>query len=131
MPGVKSIFLISGEVIRGKGRGRNLGFPTLNLKLKQGGIPLGVYTALSRIDKKTYKSVSFVGAAETFGESEILVETFVFDFDEDIYGKTVEIEFLKKTRGQDTFRFDTELELVKRIEQDKKEALEYFAALAF
>ncbi len=119
------LYSLRGKVIRGKQRGKDLGFSTINLRLSE-KVPEGVYVSLVELEGEVYKSVSFVGAAETFAETEVLAETYIFDFDRDVYGAFVTVKLLKKIRGKDTFKFDSEEALIERVELDKKEALEYF-----
>lgn len=116
-------YAIWGKVIRGKNRGKKLGIPTVNLRLHK-NIPEGIYVSTTTVGKKLFKSVSFVGAAKTFREKEIYLETYVFDFNQDIYGRWVSVRLLKKIR--DNQKFTSVKELVTRIEKDKLEALEYF-----
>jgi riboflavin kinase/FMN adenylyltransferase len=116
-------YLFWGKVIRGKNRGKSLGFPTINLRLSQ-SIPEGIYVSRTKFEGRIFKSVSFIGAARTFGETEILAESYIFDFSSDIYGKWVSVKLLKKIR--DNQKFASEKELIERVELDKCEALEYF-----
>lgn len=117
------MYLFWGKVIHGKKRGARLGFPTVNLRLHQ-VIPEGVYVSKTKFDKKWYKSVSFVGAAKTFGAVEVFGETYIFDFNREIYGKWLSIRLLKKLRGNE--KFQSEKQLIARIKNDIKEALLYF-----
>lgn len=112
-----------GKVMRGKNRGKSFGFPTVNLRLHK-IIPEGVYVSKTKLDQKWYKSVSFVGAARTFGETEKHAESYIFDLDRDIYGKWVSIKLLKKIR--ENKKFTSESELIENMNHDKQEVSEYF-----
>lgn len=117
------IYVFWGKVIKGKSRGKDLGFRTANVQLHQ-AIPEGVYVSTCKVGGEMKRAVSFVGAAETFGETEVFAETYIFDFDKDIYGRWISIRLLKKIR--DSMKFESKEELVKWIKRDVDEAREYF-----
>lgn len=119
------LYRVKGVVIQGKNRGKKLGIPTINMKTTL-DIPHGVYISQAIISKKTCNSVSFIGEAKTFDEKEVYLETLVLDFDEDIYGISVEVILLKKIRENQ--KFATPADLVSQIEKDKKLAREFFDA---
>ena len=110
--------LLSGVVVLGDQRGRTLGFPTANLEVDpQLLLPGdGIYATWAIIDGERHQSATSIGVRPTFGLSNRLVEVFVMDFSEDIYGKTIGVEFIKKVRDQE--KFDGLDELVKQINQD-------------
>ena len=114
-----------GKVERGKQRGRALGYPTVNVRLHR-RIPEGVYISETKVAGKVYQSVSFVGAAKTFGEKDVLGETYIFDFQKDLYGQWISVRLLKKIRGNK--KFGSKEELIKYISKDVAEAREYFRA---
>ncbi len=114
---------IKGKVIDGKRRGKDLGFPTANVSLS-GGEEEGIYISYAVVNNKKMPSLTFIGAAVTFGEKEVQAETYILDFDENLYGKEIEIELLKRIR--DNKKFDTKEELIRQMEKDKIEAEEYF-----
>lgn len=111
-----------GKVIRGEKRGDYLGFPTANIGLHR-TIPEGVYVSKTKIDKKWHKSVSFIGAARTFGANKIFAETHIFDYDGNLYGKWITFRLLKKLRKNQ--KFGSVKKLVEQIKKDKKESLRY------
>ena len=82
-------------MLRGAGRGRTLGFPTANLKPDR---PLilapGVYAARAAWDDRRGDAVVNVGYRPTFGEEQYWIETYVFDFDGDLYDRELSVEFL-------------------------------------
>lgn len=114
---------LTGVVIEGKKRGRALGFPTANIALKS-SLEEGIYISQTNVGGKTYNSVTFVGKAETFDETESFAETYILDFDQDIYNQEIEIELLKKIR--ENMKFDSEQKLIEQIEKDVKEAKIFF-----
>ena len=109
---------LSGVVVLGDQRGRTLGFPTANLdvdsKLLLPGD--GIYATWAIIGGKRYQSATSIGVRPTFDLTQRLVEVFVMDFNADLYGQTVGVEFIKKVRDQE--KFDGLEALVKQINQD-------------
>ena len=93
-----------GEVVRGAGRGRTLGFPTANVKADRPlPLPEGVYACQAFIESVRYRAVINVGVRPTFGETEMTVEAHLIDFSGDLYGKWIRIEFLRRLRGERKF----------------------------
>ncbi len=103
----------------GKKRGRLLGFPTANIPLHK-KIPEGIYASLIVIDGMIFKSATFIGSAETFNENDYKAESYIFDFNKDIYGKWVKITLIRKIRNNEKFK--TENELVIQMKRDIKDA---------
>lgn len=93
---------ITGVVKKGKGRGRELGFPTANILLNR-TVSEGVYASIITIDNHPYKAASFVGRAETFGENELQLESYILDFNRDIYGTEITVKLIKKLRQSKKF----------------------------
>lgn len=114
---------IHGVVQKGHSRGKKLGFPTINIPLTE-AIAEGIYVSHIVIANKQFNALTFIGPAKTFGEKESLVETYVFDFDQDVYGETVTISLLQKLR--DNQKFESSESLVAQMEEDKKQALAFF-----
>ncbi len=119
-------YVICGRVEGGDGRGRLLGFPTVNTPFAQGRavLPAGVYATVTRTEAGIYPSVTNVGSCPTFGAREIHAETHICDFSGDLYGKEVEIGFLTKLRDEKIF--SSKEELVMQINIDKKKAMEVY-----
>lgn len=113
-----------GKVKKGKNRGKGLGFPTVNINLHK-YIPEGIYISLAKIAAKEYPSLTFVGIAKTFDETEFLSETFILDFNQDLYNKWISLKLVKKIRGNKKFK--SEKELVAQMKKDKNQAEIYFA----
>jgi riboflavin kinase/FMN adenylyltransferase len=99
-------FMISGEVVQGKALGRTINYPTANLKLKETYklVPKnGVYIVESIIDGDKIFGITSIGTNPTVGGKEKTIETYFIDFDKDIYGKEITIEFLKHIREEENF----------------------------
>jgi riboflavin kinase / FMN adenylyltransferase len=101
--------IISGKVIRGKSKGKKIGFPTINIKPKE-KIESGVYVGSVRVGDKNYKSGIFVNLDGT------LLEAHVIGFSGDLYGKEIEVELVRRIRG--VIKFENDDELKKQIKMD-------------
>ena len=121
---MEKIIAIKGIVIRGDGRGRKLGFPTANIALQQETLE-GIYAAHVSVDGKTYQAASFVGAAKTFDKTEAHLESYLLDFDDDLYGKEITVTLYQKIR--DNKKFDSVEALIEQMKQDVKEIRALFA----
>lgn len=115
-------YSLRGEVVVGDKRGRTIGFPTANLAPDSSVVvpARGVYACFVEIDGERWPSSVNIGVAPTFGERESRVEAHVLDFDGDLYGKVIEVEFLRRIRGEK--RFSGVDELVARIGRDSEDA---------
>lgn len=114
-------YSISGEVVHGNHIGTNMGIKTLNMVPDETkALPKsGVYSTRCIIDNKLYKSVTDIGTKPTVEEdNSMIIETHVFDFDDNVYGKTVRVEFLEYYRSEQ--KFDTLDELKQTILKDIK-----------
>ena len=99
-------FMISGEVVKGKAIGRTIKYPTANLKLKEAYklVPKkGVYVVQSLIEGEKVYGISSIGTNPTVGGKEKTIETYFLNFNRDLYGKEITIEFLKYSRDEATF----------------------------
>jgi len=118
-------FSISGKVTRGDQLGRTIGFPTANIGIKRRLSPiLGVYSVLIEHNSKSYTGVCNVGKRPTLGGSKTLLEVFIFDFNQEIYGDSVKVVFKKKCR--DEIKFSSFEELKKQIQKDVEKSRLYF-----
>lgn len=112
-------FHLEGVVIKGEGRGKKIGFPTANIQVSPDLIvpQKGVYVTRTIHEGMTYNSVTNIGFNPTFKSSHQLhIETNLFDFDSDIYGEGLDIEFLHKIR--DERKFPTVNDLISQIKKD-------------
>lgn len=112
-------FHLEGVVIKGEGRGKKIGFPTANIQVSQDLIvpQKGVYVTRTIYKEMTYNSVTNIGNNPTFKDSnQVHIETNLFDFNNDIYGESLDIQFIRKIR--DEKKFSTVNDLVKQISVD-------------
>ena len=120
-------YTISGKVIHGDKRGRQLGFATANMALHRLCSPLaGIFaTKVYGLDDRIYEAVSSIGQRPMFDNCEALLETHLLDFDANIYGHYLRVEILKRLRAEEKF---TDIEaLKKQMQQDVQNARKYFA----
>jgi len=111
-------FMLSGNVIDGRKVGRTLGFPTANIENcpKMTLLKSGVYLTQIIINEHKYLSVTNVGNNPTFEDRDYSVETHIMNFEEDIYGIDVKVEFLHRLR--DEMKFDSLDALISAINND-------------
>ncbi len=115
-------YSITGEVIKGKELGRTIGFPTVNLDYnKQYVIPKGgVYYTMAEYGNNIYKAITNIGYNPTVHGGKLSVETYILNFNKQIYGEKVKIYFIKRMR--DEVKFNTLEELRKQLIKDKEYA---------
>jgi riboflavin kinase/FMN adenylyltransferase len=115
-------YMLRGEVVVGDRRGRSIGFPTANvLPDTDAVIPArGVYAGSLRFGEKEYTACTNVGVAPTFGRTESRVEAYLLDFEGDLYGRVVDVSFVKRIREER--RFSGVDELIGQIRRDVDEA---------
>lgn len=116
-------FYLEGVVVKGEGRGKKIGFPTANIQVSQDLIvpQKGVYVTRTIYNGMTYQSVTNIGNNPTFKEgNQIHIETNLFDFNTDIYGEHLDIQFLHKIR--DEKKFPTVNDLISQIRADVETA---------
>ncbi len=112
---------VSGRVVGGHQRGRTLGFPTANISTRAEVVPSdGIYATFLRVQGQWWSSVTSLGNNPTFGEGPRTLETFLFDFDGDLYDQPVRLSFVKRIREQKKFS-STDL-LVDQMHHDVQEA---------
>jgi riboflavin kinase/FMN adenylyltransferase len=117
---------VEGTIIHGAERGRAIGFPTANLKPKNRVIPrFGVYATATLIDNVWRRSITNIGVRPTFEtEVEPSIETYIFDYEGDLYGDVLRVRFLHRIR--DERKFGGIEELKGQIARDSNIALRYF-----
>lgn len=118
---------LEGTVIRGNRRGHTIGFPTANLKPRNRVIPrFGVYATATLIDGHWRKSITNIGVRPTFeSDSDPSIETYVFDFEGDLYGDVLRVRFLHRIRDERKFNGIDELKA--QIMRDTERARNYFS----
>jgi riboflavin kinase / FMN adenylyltransferase len=114
-------FDLKGRVITSDKRGRVLGFPTANLDVKpQQALPAnGIYATFTHTDGKQFLSATNVGIRPTFGGGDTRVETHLLNYEGDLHGKQIRIEFVQKLRDEQ--RFSSSEELKAQIAKDVRE----------
>jgi len=115
-------YAIGNRVVRGRQLGRTLGFPTANLRFDGKTPPLsGIFaTRVHGVGDQPWPSVSSFGTRPTVDGVEMLLEAHLFDFDGDLYGRRIEVEFVAKLRDEE--KFDTLPALVEQMRRDAAQA---------
>jgi riboflavin kinase / FMN adenylyltransferase len=97
-------WFVSGEVIHGEKRGRDLGFPTANLRLDAScGLKHGIYAVRAAVGGKRHDGVASFGVRPMFDDGAPLLEVFLFDFDGDLYGQAIDVAFIGWIRHEQKF----------------------------
>lgn len=119
-------YSMSGTIVQGDGRGRQIGFPTANIEPgEQICPPNGVYAIRAKLSNKWFDGVLNIGIRPTFEGTNVQVESHLFNFNENVYGETIEISFIEKIRNER--KFSDMHALVKQIHQDIAVANEILA----
>jgi riboflavin kinase/FMN adenylyltransferase len=119
---------LSGRVVGGHRRGRDLGFPTANISTRTEVLPLdGIYATLFHLGDRRLLSVSSIGVNPTFGAGPRSIESYILSFQEDIYGAAVKISFVKRLRAE--VNFTSARALSAQIQQDVDDAAAVFREL--
>lgn len=123
-------YSLEGKVVEGRHRGRELGFPTANLMTANELIPPhGVYATTLTIDGIVHAAITNIGVNPTFGEgAPATIETYVLEYEGDLYGKNVQLGFVQRLR--DERRFDDVDALKAQIEADRRRAERLFTRLS-
>lgn len=119
-------YSITGEVVHGNSLGHRIGFPTANIIPPADKLlpPRGVYFSYVSYGGKHVPAISNVGMKPTVNDNAVMgVETFLFDFDEDLYGKTITVNFLAFQRAEE--KFSNVEELRAKLMEDTKAAKEF------
>jgi len=117
------LFSFSGFVKQDKGRGKTLGYPTANLSVEP-KTQEGIFVGTVLYDGTAFPALVFIGASLTFNEHDKKAEIYLLDFEEDLYGKNLKVSVFKKFR--DNKKFASKDALVAQMQQDEKQAREYF-----
>jgi len=122
-------YTLSGKIAHGKKLGRELGFPTINIKMGDKTLIVkGIFAvSVKGIDNRVLPGVASIGTRPTVNGVDTILEVFILDFDQDVYGYSVDVEFLHKIRNEE--KFDSLEELGLHIEQDTIKARQYFEQL--
>jgi len=120
-------FALRGPVVRGQERGRAIGFPTANMAVTPDrALPaFGVYVTRSHVGDRMYASATNIGINPTFDDVRPTVETYLLDFEGDLYGRELRVEVLHRLRGE--IKFEGVEPLVAAIAADVRATRAYFA----
>ena len=114
-------WFVSGTVIHGDKRGRELGFPTANLRLDAGcGLRHGIYAVRTAIDGRRYDGVASFGRRPMFDSGAVLLEVYLFDFSGDLYGRSIDVAFIDWIRDEAVFALVEEL--TRQMQDDTRRA---------
>ncbi len=119
-------YAVTGRVIHGEKRGRQIGFPTANMDVWEEQVlpPNGIYAGWARLGDEWFMAATNVGLRPTFeGATSITVEPYLLDFDRDIYGETLELTFDRRLRPE--AKFDSIQALIEQIARDVDETRVY------
>lgn len=121
-------YRMSGRVIVGNRIGRSLGYPTANVNLNRRQSPvMGIFAVrVSGADWGPLDAVASVGTRPTFAGTKPLLEVHIFDFDRDIYGEYIHVDFVARLRNEE--KFDDVAELIEQMDLDSARAREILAA---
>jgi riboflavin kinase/FMN adenylyltransferase len=122
-----SRFGLSNEVVAGEKRGRDLGFPTANLRPPERKVipGIGVYSCFATVDGMVHDAAVNVGVRPTFGAGELLIEAFLIDFDDDLYGNEMTLRFVQYLRPE--LEFTAIDDLVNQMADDVAETRKVLA----
>lgn len=109
-------YCIEGEIVTGDEIGRKLGFPTINFVESSTLLPKGVFETKTDIDGELFRSITYVGGSPTLKSRNTVIETHIFNFFKDVYGKNAKVYFIKKIRNE--IKFDSKKKLVEQIKKD-------------
>jgi len=121
------LYEIEGNVIKGKSRGKALGFPTANIETENEIIPPGVFITTAWIDSKSFPSLTNVGNRPTFHQKEIIIESFIINLNKNLYEEKIRVNFIKKLRNE--MKFKTPDDLSQQIKKDLEKAKNYFSKM--
>lgn len=121
-------YRMSGRVAHGEKVGRELGYPTANIHIHRQASPIhGIFVVeVFGLDEEPWPGVASIGTRPTLDGKKVILEVYLFDFNQDIYGRHLQVSFLHKLR--DEARFDTLDALKNQIAKDVADAQAYFAA---
>jgi len=114
-------YAVCGQVISGRSLGRTLGVPTANIALQPANrLAHGIYAVIARVDGRAFPAVASFGTRPTVDNGPPLLEVHLLDFDGDLYGREIEVEFIARIR--DELKFDSLDALKAEMERDKARA---------
>jgi riboflavin kinase/FMN adenylyltransferase len=112
-------WFVSGTVVHGDKRGRELGYPTANLRLDPGcALAHGIYAVRVGVGERRYDGVASFGRRPMFDQGTVLLEVFLFDFSGDLYGEVIDVAFVDWIRPE--LKLDSVAELMRRMDEDSR-----------
>jgi riboflavin kinase/FMN adenylyltransferase len=112
-------WFVSGTVVHGDKRGRELGYPTANLRLDPGcALAHGIYAVRVGVGERRYDGVASFGRRPMFDQGTVLLEAFLFDFSGDLYGEVIDVAFVDWIRPE--LKLDSVADLVRRMDEDSR-----------
>jgi riboflavin kinase/FMN adenylyltransferase len=118
---------VAGTVVGGAKRGTGLGYPTANLVLPPGtALAHGIYAVRVHVDGRRLDGAAYLGTRPTFDDGEAVLEVFLFDFDGDLYGRQIEVEFIGFVRAD--AKFTSAAALQEQMTKDCARAAQMLAA---
>ena len=119
-------YSLSGRIAHGQKLGRELGYPTINIKMGDKTLIVkGIFAvSVKGIDNRVLQGVASIGTRPTVNGVDTILEVYILDFNQDVYGYSVEVEFLHKIRNEE--KFDSLEELTAHIAQDTEKAKTFF-----
>jgi len=124
-------YSFKGKVVKGDGRGKDLGFPTANLSIENEDklIPAkGIYASECIIDGKKYYGLLSLGSRPTFHTNgDVIPEFYIFDFKKDIYNKVLDVNLVEKIRNEE--KFNSVEELISRMKMDEEAGKEILSKI--
>lgn len=118
---------VSGPVVGGAKRGTGLGYPTANIAMRPGtSLAHGIYAVKVRVGGHSLNGAAYIGTRPTYDDGAPMLEVFLFDFDGNLYGQTMEVFFIDRIRGDR--KFSSSEELIRQMDIDCGHAREILAA---
>jgi riboflavin kinase/FMN adenylyltransferase len=121
-------YSFTGIVIKGDGRGKELGYPTANLKIKNEDklLPaIGIYAAECIIEGENFLGLLCIGSRPTFTSAgDVVPEIYIYNFDKEIYNKELQVNLIEHIRGEE--KFNSAEELILQMDKDKEAGLKIF-----
>ena len=118
-------YRMSGKIVAGERLGRRLGYPTANVDLRRRqSAVMGIFAVrVHGLDQGPKNAVASVGSRPTFNGTKPLLEVHVFDFDDDIYGRYIHVDFIARLRGQQKFGSVDELVAQMHVDADNARSI--------
>jgi riboflavin kinase / FMN adenylyltransferase len=124
-------YSFSGSVVGGDRRGRELGYPTANIKLssQEKLLPaIGIYAVRVQLENENHIGLLSIGKRPTFyNAGELVTEVYIYNFNREIYGEVITVELVKRLRGEE--KFNSPEELINQMNKDKENGLKIFNKL--